>query len=709
MLENHGFIEYLLSSEGLTGREGLTAQQIKRFTDEMPGGFFIYRNDNGQVIYANEALFQTFGCETMEEFRDLTGGTFPGMVHPEDLEAVENSITEQIVASRYDLDYVEYRIIRRDGEICWVEDFGHYIETDHLGGVFYVFLADVTDQRRRRMAEHTAILEEKLEKEQELQEQAELNAQFLDQMNDELVRRLELIEGLSADYEIVFHADLVADVIQPYRVSSRECFQFGRDLQVRPFRGFADAYAQKWVHPEDREGFLAGLDPEQIRETLADAKSFHINYRVLRNGEPEYVQALISNVSPHCGVTQIMFGCRTVDEEVRREKERAQMLEDALRQAKLAGKARNTFLSNMSHDMRTPMNAIFGFAALARKNLRDPEAAREYIGRMESSARQLMGMIERVLEVSAAVTGDSHTQEEACDLCGIVQEACGFIAPQAAEKDIDFILDCSGVRHSGIYGDEEKLRQLVTYLTNNAVTYTKPGGKVRVTLTEQELMPGQYAVYQLEVADTGIGISREFLARIFEPFSRERDTTHSGVHGIGLGMSIAKSIVERMGGTISVRSEVERGSVFTAVLDFRIQPDATHSAAEEAAVRPRSILLVEDNEINREIATELLQELGYVIDTAPDGSVAVEKMRQARPGDYDAILMDIQMPVMNGWEAARAIRGLPDPALAKIPIIALSANVFETDLRRSAESGMNAHLAKPMDVAEVQKTIEEFL
>ena len=158
-----------------------------------------------------------------------------------------------------------------------------------------------------------------------------------------------------------------------------------------------------------------------------------------------------------------------------------------------------------------------------------------------------------------------------------------------------------------------------------------------------------------------------------------------------------------------MRSEVERGSVFTAVLDFRIQPDATHSAAEEAAVRPRSILLVEDNEINREIATELLQELGYVIDTAPDGSVAVEKMRQARPGDYDAILMDIQMPVMNGWEAARAIRGLPDPALAKIPIIALSANVFETDLRRSAESGMNAHLAKPMDVAEVQKTIEEFL
>ncbi len=285
------------------------------------------------------------------------------------------------------------------------------------------------------------------------------------------------------------------------------------------------------------------------------------------------------------------------------------------------------------------------------------------------------------------------------------------MAPQAAEKNIDFTLDCSGVHHSGIYGDEEKVRQLATYLTNNAITYTKPGGRVEVTLTERGLMSEQYAVYQLEVADTGIGISQEFLARIFEPFSRERDTTHSGVHGIGLGMSIAKSIVDKMGGTISVRSEVNRGSIFTATLDFRIQPDQAQPAAEEeeASVQPRKILLVEDNEINREIATELLQELGYVIDTAPDGSVAVEKMQQARPGDYDVILMDIQMPVMNGWEAARAIRGLSDPALAKIPIIALSANVFESDLRRSAESGMNAHLAKPMDVAEVQKTIEEFL
>ena len=256
MIENPGLIEYLLSTGGaLQGRELQTAQQIKRFTDEMPGGFFIYRDDTGEVLYVNHALLRSYGCETEEEFLALTGGRFQGMVHPEDLEAVEQSIREQLEGNQFDLDYVEYRIIRKDGSVCWVEDFGHYIKTEKLGGVFYVFLADITERHHRRLAEREAILEEKLQKERELQEQAEQNAGFLEQMNDELVRRLELIEGLSADYEMVFHADLKADVIQPYRVSSRECFQFGRDLQVRPFRGFAEEYARRWVYPEDRETF----------------------------------------------------------------------------------------------------------------------------------------------------------------------------------------------------------------------------------------------------------------------------------------------------------------------------------------------------------------------------------------------------------------------------------------------------------------------
>ena len=693
------------------GPEFQAALENLRFMEEMPGGVLIYYADGGEeIIYANRALLRIFQCGSMEELRTLTGNSFRGIVCPEDLDEVERSIREQVARSKYDLDYVEYRVRRRDGQIRWIEDYGHFVRGGSGRDIFYVFLSDATGKRNRRIIERTLLLSEKRERERQLALLTEEYDKERSQLNQEYLRRLKVIEGLSANYETILYGELDCDQIRPYRLSSRTSRMFGEDRGLRSFSGYLADYVSIWVHPEEREAVGAALNVEAIRRKLLTDGSFYVNYRVVEDGEEKYLQLQLVDVGGERRASQLVMGSRRMDEEIHHEMEQKQLAE-ALEKANQAIAAKDTFLSNMSHDMRTPMNAIFGFAALARKHLREPDAARSYIGRMESSARQLMGMIERVLEISAAVTGDARTQEEACDLCGIIRQVYDFMAPQAAEKNIDFTLDCSGVHHSGIYGDEEKVRQLATYLTNNAITYTKPGGRVEVTLTERGLMSEQYAVYQLEVADTGIGISQEFLARIFEPFSRERDTTHSGVHGIGLGMSIAKSIVDKMGGTISVRSEVNRGSIFTATLDFRIQPDQAQPAAEEeeASVQPRKILLVEDNEINREIATELLQELGYVIDTAPDGSVAVEKMQQARPGDYDVILMDIQMPVMNGWEAARAIRGLSDPALAKIPIIALSANVFESDLRRSAESGMNAHLAKPMDVAEVQKTIEEFL
>lgn len=694
------------------GPEFQAALENLRFMEEMPGGVLIYYADGGEeIIYANRALLRIFQCGSMEELRTLTGNSFRGIVCPEDLDEVERSIREQVARSKYDLDYVEYRVRRRDGQIRWIEDYGHFVRGGSGRDIFYVFLSDATGKRNRRIIERTLLLSEKRERERQLALLTEEYDKERSQLNQEYLRRLKVIEGLSANYETILYGELDCDQIRPYRLSSRTSRMFGEDWGLRSFSGYLADYVSIWVHPEEREAVGAALNVEAIRRKLLTDGSFYVNYRVVEDGEEKYLQLQLVDVGGERRASQLVMGSRRMDEEIHHEMEQKQLLAEALEKANQAIAAKDTFLSNMSHDMRTPMNAIFGFAALARKHLREPDAARSYIGRMESSARQLMGMIERVLEISAAVTGDARTQEEACDLCGIIRQVYDFMAPQAAEKNIDFTLDCSGVHHSGIYGDEEKVRQLATYLTNNAITYTKPGGRVEVTLTERGLMSEQYAVYQLEVADTGIGISQEFLARIFEPFSRERDTTHSGVHGIGLGMSIAKSIVDKMGGTISVRSEVNRGSIFTATLDFRIQPDQAQPAAEEeeASVQPRKILLVEDNEINREIATELLQELGYVIDTAPDGSVAVEKMQQARPGDYDVILMDIQMPVMNGWEAARAIRGLSDPALAKIPIIALSANVFESDLRRSAESGMNAHLAKPMDVAEVQKTIEEFL
>lgn len=714
--DNHVEIGQLIGGDGQallrTLPEGPSFQAAYEnlcFMEAMPGGVLIYYADGGEeIIYANRALLRIFQCGTMGEFRALTGNSFRGMVHPADLDAVEASIQKQVADSQYDLDYVEYRVRRKDGQVRWIEDYGHFVRGgDTLRDIFYVFLNDATEKRKHHLLEKALLLREKREKERQLQVLTEERAMI----RQEYLRRMEVIEGLSANYDSIFYVELDQDRIWPYRLNSRTSSMFGENRDSWTLSGYAAAYVKTWVHPDDRETVREALDPAFIRRKLSADGSFYINYRALGDGEERYLQLRLVDVGRKKPASQVVMGLRRVDEEVHREMEQKQLLAEALERANQAIAAKDTFLSNMSHDMRTPMNAIFGFAALARKSLGNPDAAREYIGRMESSARQLMGMIERVLEISAAVSGDSHTQEDACDLCRIVREVYDFISPQAEEKRIDFTLDCAGVRHSGIYGDGEKLRQLAMYLINNAVTYTKPGGRVRIALTERELMPGQYAVYQLEVSDTGIGISREFLSRVFEPFSREKDTTHSGVHGIGLGLTIAKSIVDKIGGTLAVDSEEGRGSTFTATLNFHIQPPSARSPAGEdgADGRPRRILLVEDNELNQEIATELLQEAGVQVDTAADGSIAVEKLKHARPGDYDAILMDIQMPVMNGWEAARAIRSLPDRALAEIPIIALSANVFESDMRKSAESGMNAHLAKPMDVDEVLKTIRELL
>ncbi len=703
MIENHGLIEYLLTAGGdFSDRESLTARQIKHFTDEMPGGFFIYRNSDGQILYVNRAVLQIFGCETEEEFRALTGGTFQGMIHPEDAEDVEDSIREQIAQNSFDLDYVEYRIVQKDGSVCWVEDFGHFIQTENLGGVFYVFLADITERYRRRVAERAAILEEKLQKERELQEQADQTLDFLEQMNDELVRRLELIEGLSADYEMVFHADLEADVIQPYRVSRRECFQFGRDLQVRLFTGFAEGYANRWVHPEDRERFRREVGPAYIREALKKQKSYHINYRILRQGDPEYVQAFIVNVSPDEEATQIMFACRTVDEEVRRERERSAILEEALAQAKLAGDARNTFLSNISHDMRTPMNAIVGFAALAKRHLEQPERLKKDLERIEASSAQLMGLLNNVLELSWLESGQIHIEEAACALPELAREVWEEILPQAKERGVELSLSSLGAEHPKVWCDRQKLRQSLERLALGAVRQTEPGGRVELSLQERSATRA-YGSYQFTAlcSATAVPLSDQ----IFSAFSRQEITAAADAAGADLGLPIAKHVMELMGGTVTAQSLPDGGGSLTASLNLRLQEE-TKAHAVPLSEGERRVLVVEDNELNREIAVDLLEEAGFLADTAGDGAEAVEKVKNSRPGYYALVLMDLRMPVMDGHSAARAIRALENPELANVPIVALSANTFDEDRKQSAECGMNAHLAKPLDIDRLLELID---
>ena len=695
------------SRDELSQKDGMTGAFV-HFMDEMPGGFLIYRASQGEeIIYANRSLLRIFQCETMEEFRAHTGNSFRGLVHPDDLKAVEESIRSQVEASQHDFDYVEYRIRRRDGAIRWIEDYGHFVQTESEGGIFYVFLGDATEKRESLMEEKTRLMNERLERERKLRHLIEEYDKERTLINEEYLRQLEVIEGLSVNYEAICYVDLDRDQVIPYRLSVRTAALFYNKLTDRAYSSYATGYVDMWVHPEDRELVTKATSPEYLKEKLEDCLTFYINYRVLVSGELQYIQLRVVNVSHEEGVCQVVMGYRRVDEEIQQQMEQQSLLAEALAKANLAINSKNTFLSNMSHDMRTPLHAIFGFTSLAKLNLENTAEAADYLDRVETASRQLLDMIDKVLEVSSLDGETAELEETECDLRQTVGDVYSFLEPQAQEKDISFTLNCDSLRHNIVFTDQEKLRQLVMYLANNALTYTNPGGRVSIRVEEGEELSAEYAVYRITVEDTGIGISSEFLDKLFEPFSREKNTTLGGVHGIGLGLTIAKNIVDMMGGVLSVQSAIDKGSTFTAAFRFRVQEwhvSARKQAEEGAAFR---ILLVEDNEINREIEMELLGELGFEIDPAENGMIALEKMRDSDPGYYDVVLMDLQMPVMDGWQASVAIRALPDKAKARVPIIALSANALERDLRKSRECGLDAHLRKPMDLALLLRTMEE--
>ena len=695
------------SRDELSQKDGMTGAFV-HFMDEMPGGFLIYRASQGEeIIYANRSLLRIFQCETMEEFRAHTGNSFRGLVHPDDLKAVEESIRSQVEASQHDFDYVEYRVRRRDGSIRWIEDYGHFVQTESEGGIFYVFLGDATEKRESLMEEKTRLMNERLERERKLRHLIEEYDKERTLINEEYLRQLEVLEGLSVNYEAICYVDLDRDQVIPYRLSVRTAALFYNKLTDRAYSSYATGYVDMWVHPEDRELVTKATSPEYLKEKLEDCLTFYINYRVLVSGELQYIQLRVVNVSHEEGVCQVVMGYRRVDEEIQQQMEQQSLLAEALAKANLAINSKNTFLSNMSHDMRTPLHAIFGFTSLAKLNLENTAEAADYLDRVETASRQLLDMIDKVLEVSSLDGETAELEETECDLRQTVGDVYSFLEPQAQEKDISFTLNCDSLRHNIVFTDQEKLRQLVMYLANNALTYTNPGGRVSIRVEEGEELSAEYAVYRITVEDTGIGISSEFLDKLFEPFSREKNTTLGGVHGIGLGLTIAKNIVDMMGGVLSVQSAIDKGSTFTAAFRFRVQAwhaSARKQAEEGAAFR---ILLVEDNEINREIEMELLGELGFEIDPAENGMIALEKMRDSDPDYYDVVLMDLQMPVMDGWQASVAIRALPDKAKARVPIIALSANALERDLRKSRECGLDAHLRKPMDLALLLRTMEE--
>ena len=391
--------------------------------------------------------------------------------------------------------------------------------------------------------------------------------------------------------------------------------------------------------------------------------------------------------------------------------------EDALKVAESASKAKSTFLSNMSHDIRTPMNAIIGFATLALDDIRDGKKVEDYLSKILSSSKHLLGLINDILDMSRIESGKVVLEEQETDLVTTLQELQSIMEGQAKERKLKLHVDYSNLRDRHVYCDKTRLNQVMFNLLANAVKFNSEGGSIWLTMSQLEptYEVEDRAIYEIRVKDTGIGIGKEFIKHIFEPFERERTSTVSKIQGTGLGMAITKNIVDMMGGTIEVESQKGVGTEFIIRLELRLQAEAgvanedgtkQHGHAEGVAeFAGKRLLLAEDNELNREIACMLLSKYGFVIDTAENGQEAVDLVAASAPDHYDLVLMDIQMPVMDGHEATRRIRNLEDKELAKVPVVAMTANAFDEDRKAAKECGMNGFISKPINMQEVVQAL----
>ncbi len=388
----------------------------------------------------------------------------------------------------------------------------------------------------------------------------------------------------------------------------------------------------------------------------------------------------------------------------------------AIDKAESANRSKQNFLFNISHDIRTPMNAIIGFTDLAEQNIDDREKVCDYLDKIMISSRHLLSLINDVLDMSRIENGKINIENVPVCITEQMEVVKDVVASDIKAKGLIYVEKTENLEDIYAYADALHVNRVLMNILGNAVKFTPEGGTITYTMRERKSDHEGYAYYDFVIEDTGIGMSKEFLEHIFEQFAREKSSTVSRTQGTGLGMSITKSLVDLMGGEISVQSELGKGSRFIVTLEFKLTTKdvvdgnaagkLTHTGADMTGHR---VLLVEDNDLNMEIAVAMLEAAGFEIDTAGDGSEALERIRTLPADYYDLIFMDIQMPMMNGYEATRAIRALEDPDKARIPIIAMTANAFDEDKRAAFAAGMNGHIAKPIDVNELNRVLKTLI
>lgn len=775
-------------------------------------GVMSHTLDGSHVVSINSAALKILGYESKEELEADGFNLIASSVMLEDQAGLLESI--KTLKKAGDNISVEYRVQHKDGEILHV--MGNIKLFEENGELFYQrFLLDCTAKK----------LQEK--------------------QNER--RQMELVQALSIDFTLVCFVDPETGQATPIRADGQEinlCFTGEISLKES-----MEQYIQKWVHEDDRDLLRHAVSLDTLKQELAEGKIYYVNYRKCQGNETIYFQMKAVNAGNSTDRTGFVLGFRNVDAELRKEIEQNTLLEAALSQANRASKAKSVFLSNMSHDIRTPMNAIVGFTNLAITHIDHTEQVAEYLQKIKTSGNHLLSLINDILDMSHIESGKIHLDEKPCSLPDILHGLRNILQADIHAKQLELQFDTVDVWDEDIFCDQLRLNQVLLNLLSNAVKYTSAGGSVSMRITEKPGAPEGYANYEFCIKDNGIGMSEEFVEHIFEPFERERNSTISKTQGTGLGMAITKNIVDMMNGTISVQSEQGVGTEFTVSFTFRLNSNIkeplvipelrhckalvvdddfntcdsvsymlgqlgmraewtlsgkeavlrTHQAvmrntdysvyiidwllpdmngvevtrrirkeinssapiiiltaydwadieteAKEAGVtafcskplflselssclqsvmRPETkgqadsaedyavhhtgrILLAEDVEMNQEIAVAILENAGFTVDVADNGQIAADMVKQSEPGYYQAVLMDVQMPVMNGYEATQEIRNLKDSRLASIPIIAMTANAFTEDREAALKSGMNGHIAKPIDVQVLFETLDSVL
>lgn len=662
--------------------------------------------------------------------------------------------------------------------------------------------------------------------------------------------QLGIVNALSRNYLNVYLINLENDDLEilklnGYVTSSLEDTDTLQGLKYDPT---LSTYIGERVLPSEREALKDMLCLEGLQTALESKDEFVGSYRILDDGEEHWYEYRYMRLEGEETSHLVVAGFQNIDNIIEEQERNRRTLADALRSAESSSRAKTNFLNNMSHDIRTPMNAIVGFTSLAAAHVDNPEQVASYLEKIQTSSHHLLSLINDVLDMSRIESGKMRIEETETDLANVMHDLKIIVQADIAAKQLDFYIDTVDVINEVVVCDKLRLSQIMLNLLSNAVKFTEPGGYVSVRIIQKEGAPEGYADYEFRVKDSGIGMSEEFIAHVFEAFERERTSTASGTQGTGLGMAITKNIVDMMGGTIEVESALGHGTEFTVSLRFKTGKEhekdnplpelqglralvvddnlytctsvakmlhqigmradwtlygkeavhrATFAKEEgdgyyayiidwlmpdmngiECVRRIRSVvgdespiiiltaydwsnieeealeagvtafcskplfmselkelmeapfrkeeepspavtetpdftdchvLLVEDNALNQEIGVEVLQRAGFEVDVASNGKEAVETVESAPTGTFDVILMDVQMPIMDGYEATQCIRFIPDKDKSSIPIIAVTANTFEEDKERAAEAGMNGHIAKPIDIPNLIETLKTLL